>query len=250
MQESARALRSAVRQNQAETGYLSLFHALASDCFEKGWSPEIAKRLLSETCANVGTTRGLFAKLNINTLEVIASIGDSYPQAARIPLMGQLASLLKSPCKYAQYRNILTLAPHKNDMTDTTVTFPIAYNSRPIGIMVLALPSNTLNDSQNQLCKAVCGLLGVILYQTDAKQAQSSKDLSIIDALTPREREVFALLPSGKSNAELGTLLGIATGTVKIHVERVLNKLGVNDRTQAAVKAVELGFSSSDYLTD
>lgn len=250
MQESARALRSTLRQNQAETGYLSIFHALASDCFEKGWSLEAAKRLLSETCANLGATQGFFAKLNINTLEVIASIGDSYPQAARIPLMGPLASLLKTPCKYDCYQNTLAVAPHQNDKTNTTLTFPIAYNSRPVGIMVLALASNSLNESQKQLCKAICGLLGIILHQADAKQAQSKKDLSVIDMLTPREREVFALLPSGKSNAELGALLGIATGTVKIHVERVLNKLGVNDRTQAAVKAVELGFSSSDHLAD
>jgi DNA-binding NarL/FixJ family response regulator len=52
------------------------------------------------------------------------------------------------------------------------------------------------------------------------------------------------MLPAGLSNKELGHKLGIASGTVKIHVERILNKLGVKDRTQAAVKAVELGYRS------
>lgn len=55
---------------------------------------------------------------------------------------------------------------------------------------------------------------------------------------------MFALLPYGHTNAALGKLLEIAPGTVKIHVERILNKLGLNDRTQAAVKAVELGFKN------
>ena len=76
------------------------------------------------------------------------------------------------------------------------------------------------------------------------KPNTSPEDLHLLASLTPREREVFALMPFGHSNAELGKLLDIAPGTVKIHVERVLNKLGLKDRTQAAVKAVELGFKS------
>jgi DNA-binding NarL/FixJ family response regulator len=55
---------------------------------------------------------------------------------------------------------------------------------------------------------------------------------------------VFALLPSGASNALLAAKLGISPGTVKIHIERILSKLDLNDRTQAAVKAVEAGFKS------
>lgn len=59
--------------------------------------------------------------------------------------------------------------------------------------------------------------------------------------LTPRERQVLALLPRGLSNAALGAELGIATGTVKVHVERILQKLGLGDRTRAAVYAVQHG---------
>ena len=59
--------------------------------------------------------------------------------------------------------------------------------------------------------------------------------------LTAREQQVFALLPRGLSNAEIGEQLGIATGTAKIHIERILHKLGLKDRTQAAVRAAEWG---------
>lgn len=62
--------------------------------------------------------------------------------------------------------------------------------------------------------------------------------------LTPRERQVLALLPRGLSNAALGSELGIAPGTVKVHVERILQKLAVGDRTQAAVYAAQHGLSA------
>ncbi len=59
-----------------------------------------------------------------------------------------------------------------------------------------------------------------------------------MDALTSREREVLAELAQGRSNREIARALGIAEKTVKAHVSSVLAKLGVQDRTQAALLAV------------
>jgi DNA-binding NarL/FixJ family response regulator len=59
-----------------------------------------------------------------------------------------------------------------------------------------------------------------------------------IDALTGREREVLALLADGRSNREIARLLRVSEKTVKTHVSSVLAKLGVADRTQAALVAV------------
>jgi DNA-binding NarL/FixJ family response regulator len=58
------------------------------------------------------------------------------------------------------------------------------------------------------------------------------------DALTGREREVLAELAHGRSNREVARALGISEKTVKAHVSAVLAKLGVQDRTQAALFAV------------
>lgn len=61
------------------------------------------------------------------------------------------------------------------------------------------------------------------------------------DALTNRERQVLGLVAGGFSNREIGEKLGITAGTVKTHVERLIAKLGVADRTQAAVRGIALG---------
>ena len=61
--------------------------------------------------------------------------------------------------------------------------------------------------------------------------------------LTPREREVLALVARGLANKRIAQELGIAEKTVKIHVSRILHKLGVADRTQAALYAVREGLA-------
>jgi two-component system, NarL family, response regulator LiaR len=62
-----------------------------------------------------------------------------------------------------------------------------------------------------------------------------------IDRLTPREREVLVLIGRGFPNKRIARELGLAEKTVKTHVGHVLAKLGVTDRTQAAVLAVRAG---------
>ena len=59
-----------------------------------------------------------------------------------------------------------------------------------------------------------------------------------LDALTSREREVLAEIAKGRSNREIARTLGVSEKTVKAHVSSVLAKLGVQDRTQAALVAV------------
>jgi DNA-binding NarL/FixJ family response regulator len=58
--------------------------------------------------------------------------------------------------------------------------------------------------------------------------------------LTPRELEVLALLTTGQTNRQIAKELHLSLSTVKRNLERIISKLGVSDRTQAAVKAVEL----------
>ena len=73
----------------------------------------------------------------------------------------------------------------------------------------------------------------------DARRAADSVGLA--EPLSARELDVLRFLTEGCSNKEIGARLKISEGTVKNHMTNVLGKLGVLDRTQAALKARELG---------
>jgi DNA-binding NarL/FixJ family response regulator len=60
------------------------------------------------------------------------------------------------------------------------------------------------------------------------------------DELTPREREVLALIGQGANNREIAQALFLSEGTVKNHVTNILGRLGLRDRTQAALLAASL----------
>jgi len=62
-----------------------------------------------------------------------------------------------------------------------------------------------------------------------------------LDGLTSREGEVFLMLARGFPNDRIARELSIAEGTVRIHVGRILGKLGLHDRSQAVVLAYESG---------
>jgi DNA-binding NarL/FixJ family response regulator len=68
----------------------------------------------------------------------------------------------------------------------------------------------------------------------------------LLDALTERERQVLGLLGRGWGNAAIAAQLGLTEGTVRNHVSAILGKLGVTDRTQAALLALRHGLSNTE----
>lgn len=63
----------------------------------------------------------------------------------------------------------------------------------------------------------------------------------LLAQLSPRELEVLRLVGKGHSNKEIAAKLKVVEGTIKIHVTNILSKLGVADRTQAVVVAIQRG---------
>ncbi|MFI0808035.1 response regulator [Streptomyces echinatus] len=74
-----------------------------------------------------------------------------------------------------------------------------------------------------------------------APAREAGADPAVLESLTRREREVLGRIGEGLSNAEIGARLDMAEGTVKTHVSRLLAKLELRSRVQAAVLARELG---------
>jgi DNA-binding NarL/FixJ family response regulator len=71
---------------------------------------------------------------------------------------------------------------------------------------------------------------------------QPVASVTLVEPLSDREHEILRLIAKGSTNREIAEALFITEGTVKNHVTNILSKLDVRDRTQAALKARELGF--------
>ena len=65
-------------------------------------------------------------------------------------------------------------------------------------------------------------------------------------SLTPRDIEILGLLVLGQTNRQIGMQVRLGPGTVRNHLSRIFRKLGVNSRTEAAVRALELGLVRAD----
>jgi len=72
-------------------------------------------------------------------------------------------------------------------------------------------------------------------------EPKKQQESSPLESLTPRELEVLGLLAKGQSNPEIARNLVISRGTVKVHVQHIITKLDVSDRTQAVVRAIDMG---------
>ena len=68
---------------------------------------------------------------------------------------------------------------------------------------------------------------------------ESAKPLESL-GLTPREAEVLLWVAQGKSNGEIGTILGCAENTIKVHLARIFEKQGFENRNAATVQALEI----------
>lgn len=78
--------------------------------------------------------------------------------------------------------------------------------------------------------------------------SDTKQNITIENPLTKREQEILALVAAGKNNQEIAEMLYITTGTVRVHVHAILQKLEVRDRTQAAIVAIQNQWVNSDYI--
>ena len=84
-------------------------------------------------------------------------------------------------------------------------------------------------------------------HQAGSGGSAQSRGAAQIESLTPREVEVLKLLSQGQTNPQIAQNLLFSVSTVKAQVRSILSKLGVSDRTQAAVRAIESRLTVSSF---
>jgi len=127
------------------------------------------------------------------------------------------------------YRNILERSQWQSQARAPTKT------DVPVGVCKLQKTSLSSHIDLESPAVAVVDPRG---------RAPSPSSLRPSRELTPREREVLGWVVQGKTNQEIGIILGTSWRTVRNHLEHVFAKLGVESRTAAAVRAIELGWAS------
>jgi len=103
------------------------------------------------------------------------------------------------------------------------------------------LKDTAIDDLRLAIAQVLAGHSAVPLNLMSAamRAPPASARHGVIDLLTERERDVLDQVALGLTNKAIGRVLAISPATVKAHVERIMVKLGVSDRTQAAVMAVQ-----------
>lgn len=100
------------------------------------------------------------------------------------------------------------------------------------------LKDSSIGDLRAAIEAVMAGRSALPLNLVSAALAERSprhENSDLVRTLTVREREVVGLVAEGLTNKEIARRLEISPATVKVHVERIIGKLGVADRTQAAV---------------
>ena len=105
---------------------------------------------------------------------------------------------------------------------------------------IRAVSSGGMLVKPSLMREAMMGLAG---STTGEQHKGKSGAASNLDELTRREKDVLRLVVLGRSNKEIGQELSISEDTAKKHVQTIMLKMGVSDRTQAAVKAVRAGMA-------
>ena len=243
---SAKDFRTETRKIQILSSQLDLLTNIGLNIINEGLSTNTYPYILDELCKFSTQEHGMIA------IEVAGVYKVKVSQGAGLLSGSRIASSVSSHITFLPHQQILMnecsqhqLWSRPQSCIQSEWILPIRIVTQTFGFIALAseTPTPLLSEAEIKIMQTMAAIIGLSLQPNSA--APQLKDLEALALLTPREKEVLTLIPLGLSNAQIGEKLGITAGTVKIHVERILSKLGLSDRTQAAVKATKMGYHNA-----
>lgn len=135
---------------------------------------------------------------------------------------------------------VLTTFDDKETIFDALRAGAVGYLLKDVGSAQLAESIRATARGDSTLDPSVAAKVVQEFSRVSSLVGGTSSEI-LPEALSEREIELLRLIAFGLSNKEIGEALFITEGTVKNHITHILGKLGVRDRTQAALKAKELG---------
>ncbi|WP_206602083.1 response regulator [Roseateles puraquae] len=126
---------------------------------------------------------------------------------------------------------------------DDTAAFDEAVRAGARGFLLKAISPETLAQALRDVHGGGTALRPSLTTRMEAKggeRAFTAADHP--DPLSPKELQVLRLVASGRSNTEIAALLGNSEGVIKNHCSAIFSKMGVRDRTQAVLRAIDLGW--------
>ncbi|MDV3505416.1 helix-turn-helix transcriptional regulator [Marinobacter sp. M-5] len=246
LDSTATALRAAYRAAGLSERHLQCLQS----CIQLMQSPrdDDQQKLLATIADHFGAPHAVLLSYQSGRLRALESLGGAAITASRQPVRAALAPFLKWPCKpFVRHTPEKAWLFYSLDPGFEWL-IPIILRGRVVGVLAMAgyadqpAPGERDHQLMTILSALLAGRIGHEKPQPATSARAQSHDLGL---LSPREKEVMSLLPRGMSNSRIATTLGIAPGTVKTHVERILNKLQLEDRSHAAARAVELNLGNS-----
>ena len=139
---------------------------------------------------------------------------------------------------------MLTTSTDEGDLLESLRQGAQGYLLKDMEPDELVLALRDIVSGKTVVAPDLAPILAKAVQGGNAKEKEEP-EASPFSELTPRETEILGLLAEGQSNKAIARNLGISDGTVKLHVKAILRKLEVHSRVEAAVMAVEHGFSKS-----
>lgn len=128
---------------------------------------------------------------------------------------------------------------------DDASAFDEATRAGARGFVLKAVSPDTLQQALRDVAAGGTALRPGITERIERQAPQLERGFTATpepDPLSPKELQVLRLVASGRSNTEIAALLGNSEGVIKNHCSAIFSKMGVRDRTQAVLRAIDLGW--------